>query len=167
MLEARALLDWHLKKGELLNLEKELQDLRKREETLSDKRIELKRNIQAIGEPKEEDIDRKIALALAAQELWLIEKEWEKFLDERFNQEIFLKEQMEVYQEEIEEMEREISSDGRRLYDEISEVCDPPIVEVRRRSCMGCFLPLSMPTLNEWRKGKKLVRCEVCGRILV
>lgn len=167
MLEARVLLDWHLKKEELLNLNKQYQDLRKKEEELSDKRMQLKRNMQSLGEPAEEDIDGKIALALAGQELWLVEKEWEQFLDQRFNEEIALKEQMDVCQEELEELEKGISVEGRRLYDEISEVCDPPVVEVRRRSCMGCFLPLSMPTMNEWRKGKKLVRCEVCGRILV
>lgn len=167
MLEARALLDWHLKKEELQNLEKKLHDLRKREEELSEKRVQLKKNIQSIGEPREEDIDGKIAMALASQELWMVDKEWEQFLDDRFNEEITLKERMDACQEEIEGLERGISAHGRRLYEEISEVCDPPVVEVKRRSCMGCFLPLSMSTMNEWRKGKKLVRCEVCGRILV
>ena len=51
MLEARALLDWHLKKVELLTIEKKLHVLRKREEDLTDKKIQLKRNIQSLGEP--------------------------------------------------------------------------------------------------------------------
>lgn len=97
----------------------------------------------------------------------MAEKEWERFQDDRFNKEMELRVQEENCRQELIELEGKISQETFQMYKEVSEICDNPVVEVKRRSCMGCFLPLSVSTMNAWRKGKKLVRCDVCGRILV
>lgn len=167
MLQARILLEWHTKKEEWQRIHEKLESIRMQDEDLTKKIAELRKRIQSLGEPGDEDIDGKIALALARQELWMAEKEVERLVDFRFNEEILLREQEMDCQQAIDDLEKRITKDTFKIYEEVSEVCENPIVEVKRRSCMGCFLPLSMPTMNEWRKGKKIVRCEVCGRILV
>jgi predicted nucleic acid-binding Zn-ribbon protein len=167
MLQSRALLEWHLKKIEWQNIREKLDNIQVKEEELKGKLLEIKKKLENLGEPDEQDIDGKIAFALASQELWMAEKEWERFQDERFNNEMLYREQEEICRQELDELKGRISRETMQTYEEVSEFCDNPVVEVKRRSCMGCFLPLSIPTMNAWRKGKKLVRCEVCGRILV
>jgi predicted nucleic acid-binding Zn-ribbon protein len=167
MLQSRALLEWHLKKGEYEKIQEQLKNLREEEESLLEKREKLRKKVESMGQPDEQDIDGKIAYALASQELWMAEKEWERFQDDRFNKEMELRVQEENCRQELIELEGKISQETFQMYKEVSEICDNPVVEVKRRSCMGCFLPLSVSTMNAWRKGKKLVRCDVCGRILV
>ncbi|HBI03609.1 MAG TPA: hypothetical protein DDY49_06225 [Paenibacillaceae bacterium] len=167
MLQSRALLEWHLKKTEWEEIQGKLKNFREQAEQLQEKLLALKNKIESLGEPDQQDIDGKIAYALASQELWMAEKEWERFQDQRFNDEMMYREQEEICRQELDELESTISRETFQTYEEVSEFCDNPVVEVKRRSCMGCFLPLSMITMNAWRKGKKLVRCEVCGRILV
>lgn len=167
MLQSRALLEWHLKKTEQKNIQEKLNSLRVQEEELRSNMIALKSKIESQGVPDEQDIDGKIAYALESQELWMAEKEWERFQDQRFNEEMMYREQEEICRQELDEMEERITPETFQTYEEVLEFCENPVVEVKRRSCMGCFLPLSVPTMSAWRKGKKLVRCEVCGRILV
>lgn len=165
--EARKLLKWHEAKGKVKVVQEQIEAVKQREAELARKRKEIEAKIQSIGTPAEDDVDGKIALALAQQELWLVDKDAERLFAEKFEQEFSLRESKREWEEKVKEYERSLSEKARALYDQIRENKENPVVEVRRRSCMGCFLPLSVLKMEEWRRGRALVTCDECGRILV
>ncbi|WP_286884267.1 C4-type zinc ribbon domain-containing protein [Aneurinibacillus sp. UBA3580] len=167
MIEARRLLEWHQAKEKRQAVQKELDKLRAREEELAARRQEAEAKIRRIGEPSPDDIDGQIELKLAQQELWLVNKDTERFMEEKFEKEFALMETRREWEEKTAEREASLSPEALALYHRIRENISNPVVEVRRRSCMGCFLPLSVAKMEEWHKGKSLVTCDECGRILV
>jgi len=42
----------------------------------------------------------------------------------------------------------------------------PAIVPIRKEQCSGCHMKVSQNTINEVRRGQKLMTCESCSRIL-
>ncbi|CEH29661.1 Zinc ribbon domain protein [Aneurinibacillus migulanus] len=167
MTEARNLLEWHQAKEKGAAAQRELDEWRAREEELAVRRKEAELKIKQIGTPAETDIDNQIALKLAQQELWLVDKDTERFMEERFEKEFALRESKHEWDVKAAEREAVLSREALELYYRIGENISNPVVEVKRRSCMGCFLPLSVVKMEEWHKGKTLVTCDECGRILV
>jgi predicted nucleic acid-binding Zn-ribbon protein len=167
MTEARKLLKWHEAKQKIKVVQKQMDELKQREAELTAKRKEAEEKIRSIGTPAEDDIDGKIALALAQQELWLVDKDSERLFEEKFEKEFSLRESKREWEEKIKEYEESLSGEALALYNKVGENVENPVVEVRRRSCMGCFLPLSVVKMEEWHKGRSLVTCDECGRILV
>ncbi|MED4728521.1 putative zinc ribbon domain protein [compost metagenome] len=167
MTEARNLLEWHQAKEKGAAAQRELDEWRAREEELAVRRKEAELKIKQIGTPAETDIDNQIALKLAQQELWLVDKDTERFMEERFEKEFALRESKHEWDVKAAEREAVLSREALEMYYRIGENIPNPVVEVKRRSCMGCFLPLSVVKMEEWHKGKTLVTCDECGRILV
>ncbi|AMA72377.1 MULTISPECIES: C4-type zinc ribbon domain-containing protein [Aneurinibacillus] len=167
MVEARKLLEWHQAKEKIKAVQQALDQLKEREAELEAKRREVEAKIKQIGEPADDDIDGKIALALAQQELWLVNKDTERFMEERFEKEFSLHESKREWEDKAAGLEASLSLKALELYYKVKENVENPVVEVRRRSCMGCFLPLSVAKMEAWHKGKPLVTCDECGRILV
>jgi predicted nucleic acid-binding Zn-ribbon protein len=167
MMEARKLLEWHQAKEKRQEIQRELDKLKEKEAELTARRRETEAKIEQLSNPENDDIDGKIALKLAEQELWLIDKDIERFMEDKFEKEFTLRESKREWGEKIAELEALLSKEAIALYETIRENKPNPVVEVRRRSCMGCFLPLSVIKMEEWHKGKSLVTCDECGRILV
>ncbi|MBN6186153.1 hypothetical protein JQN58_04050 [Aneurinibacillus sp. BA2021] len=167
MMEARKLLEWHQAREKSRAVQNELDEWKAQETVLAARRKEAEEKIKRLGTPSPDDIDAQIALKLAEQELWLVDKDTERFMEERFEKEFALREQKREWEEKAARSEAELSKEALALYDRIRENITNPVVEVKRRSCMGCFLPLSVVKMEEWHKGKSFVLCEECGRILV
>jgi predicted nucleic acid-binding Zn-ribbon protein len=63
---------------------------------------------------------------------------------------------------------QELSGAVRDRYERLSGAkSDSVIVGVQDGSCGGCHYSLPPQTVNEVRKGERMVLCEACGRILV
>ena len=168
MKEARSLLAWHRVRQECRRIEEKLSLLRAEEKEIAERRKEAEQKIASIGTPAEDDVDGKINLALAQQELWLVNKDEERFFERRFVEESRLREKKREKEEEAEQYQSMLSTDTLALYNRVRErISDNPVVEVRRRSCMGCYLPLSVAQMEEWERRRSLIVCEECGRILV
>lgn len=167
MMEARKLLEWHQAKEKGRVVQKELDEWKAKETELTTRRQKAEARIRQIGKPSSDDIDAQIALKLAEQELWLVDKDAERFMEERFEKEFALREKKREWDERVASKEAELSKEALALYHDIQESMKNPVVEVKRRSCMGCFLPLSVAKMEEWHKGKSFVLCDECGRILV
>jgi len=58
-----------------------------------------------------------------------------------------------------------LSDAARRLYERVSAIRRPAVVEVRGGACGGCRLPIAAPRLKLARGDDPLV-CEACNRIL-
>jgi predicted nucleic acid-binding Zn-ribbon protein len=67
---------------------------------------------------------------------------------------------------ELEQLKGSIPTEILSLYDELAERFERPVVEVKNKSCLGCFMPLSMVNLSAWRSAKGVVQCDQCDRIL-
>ena len=168
MKEARSLLIWHQACQECRQIEEKLALLKTAETELAERRKEAERKIASAGIPAEDDVDGKINLALAQQELWLVNKDEERFFERRFEEESSLREKKREKEAEAEQHKSRLSADTLALYNRIRDhISDNPVVEVRRRSCMGCYLPLSAVQMEAWERRQHLIVCEECGRILV
>ncbi|WCK53450.1 C4-type zinc ribbon domain-containing protein [Aneurinibacillus sp. Ricciae_BoGa-3] len=167
MLQSRKLLEWHAAQAEVDKIQKEIARI-KEEETAHTASVQsLREKVENLGAPAEEDIDGRIALALAQQELWMAEKEYERFNETVFDREMDARERLREWKDKAVELAGSISPEAFDIYHTVAQTKRNPIVEVKRRSCMGCFLPLSVAKMDEWRKGRHIVQCEECGRILV
>ncbi|KPJ59894.1 MAG: hypothetical protein AMJ46_08955 [Latescibacteria bacterium DG_63] len=73
-----------------------------------------------------------------------------------------------VLEEEKESLVERLSSTVRSRYKRVAGGKGGiAIAGVRNRACGACFTNLPPQTLNEIRKGTKIITCETCGRILV
>jgi uncharacterized protein len=167
MLEARKLLEWHLAREQWKVASSAIEQLKREEQELQARRRECQGKVEQLGVPAEDDIDARIAYALAQQELLLAEKGIERFMEERFAKEMDLRQSRQEWEDKAKKLEESLAPHTFLLYEQVAENVANPVVEVKRRSCMGCFLPLSVAKMEEWRKGKNFVQCEECGRILV
>jgi uncharacterized protein len=167
MLESRKLLEWHAAQAEADQIKKEIKRINEEEAAHTAAVHSLREKVQSLGAPPETDIDGRIALALAQQELWMAEKDYERFNETAFDREINARERLQEWEDKAAELAADISPEAFEIYHTVAQNKRNPIVEVKRRSCMGCFLPLSVAKMDEWRKGRRIVQCEECGRILV
>jgi predicted nucleic acid-binding Zn-ribbon protein len=169
MLPAKRLLLWHRAKEAKRRAEEELNRLEQEKRRWEEKLEELEQSVSActptLSAPP--SADDEIARLLREQELWLARKDWERFLSHYQEREALLAEEIHRREFEIVEHEQLLDEPFLQEYQRIAERAEQPVVEVRNQSCMGCFLPLSLSKLSEWRRGKGIVTCDECGRILV
>jgi predicted nucleic acid-binding Zn-ribbon protein len=165
MQPVKHLLLWHRAKEAKQRAETELSGLEREKEEWQEKLERLTRTLST--EPAPSTPDEEIARLLREQELWLMRKDWERFLASYQEREAALSDEIHRQQFEIWKWEQELDEALLKEYHRIGERVSNPVVEVRNQSCMGCFLPLSVSKLSEWRRAKGLVTCDECGRILV
>lgn len=165
MLPAKRLFLWHQaneaqkkEQADLLRMAEEEQHHLRRIESLEAKLANL---------PPAATADEEIARLLLEQEIWLAKKDQERFCEETAERRLALEQSMQERSFEIMQLEGELTEAALTLYHRLAERVANPVVEVRKDACMGCFLPLSLRNLSEWKRGKGLVICDECGRILV
>jgi predicted nucleic acid-binding Zn-ribbon protein len=169
MLPSKRLLLWHRAKEAKQRAEEELNRLEEEKRSWEEKLEALQQAMSADAPPPSPQAspDDEIARLLREQELWLARKEWERFLSHYEQREAVLSQEIHQRQFEIWEQEQQLDQLLVQEYQRIAERAEQPVVEVRNQSCMGCFMPLSLSKLSEWRRGKGVVTCDECGRILV
>jgi predicted nucleic acid-binding Zn-ribbon protein len=111
--------------------------------------------------------DEEISKLLLEQELWTARKDWERLVEQSEERLAELEQSIRQREFAILQLEQELDEEDVRQYHRLAENKARPLAEVRNKSCMGCFLPLSLSKLDEWRRAKGLVYCDECGRILV
>ncbi|MFY0546074.1 C4-type zinc ribbon domain-containing protein [Brevibacillus sp. H7] len=165
MLPAKRLLLWHQAKEAKKRAEAELDSLEREKREWQKKLESLEQSLASLAAPA--SLDDEIARLLREQDLWAARKDWERFITACQERETALMEEIHRLQFEIWKWEQELDDSLLNEYHRIAERAAHPIVEVRNQSCMGCFLPLPLGKISEWRRGKGLVTCDECGRILV
>lgn len=165
MLIGRQLLQWHQAIQQIEQAENQLSLIRQEEQTLKEKVDHLEQQLAA--QSPSDDPDRQIARLLIEQELWMAQNTWQRMCEQSAEKRVAIKQVIEASRFERLELEQGLDEVTLAEYQRVSESKQNPIVEVRQKSCMGCFLPLSVSNLAEWRRGKGLVFCHECGRILV
>jgi hypothetical protein len=165
MLPAKRLFAWH-KAKEALRLAQE--EWKRCEETLAQGRERLKETESRLTSlPAPTNPDEEIARLLLEQEVWMAKKEFDDTAAAHQQKSEELKQTILHLQFEVLQLERELDEEYLAAYRRLSETKAQPIAEVRNKSCMGCFLPLSLRKLEEWRRGKGPVFCDECDRLLV
>ena len=53
-----------------------------------------------------------------------------------------------------------------RIYEKVIKNKQPAIVTIHEKICEGCFMKLTPNDVNEVHRGKDIIRCENCSRIL-
>ncbi|KXG43198.1 C4-type zinc ribbon domain-containing protein [Tepidibacillus decaturensis] len=144
--------------------QKEVEYMIQKEKYLNEQEIEKSNIAQLQAQPINDDI--RIELALCKQRIFLLQKDLDR-LEEKWREEslIFMQEKYDLEQK-INEFKTIIPNQHWKIYQRIKETKENPVVEVKHQMCTGCFMPLSQTNLNQWRRGKDLVLCEVCDRIL-
>lgn len=167
MLLAKRLWLWHQAKEALKKAQAELHKVEEEQQQHNNKIADLEAKLSAM--PPTASAEDEIAKMLLQQEIWVAKKEQERFLVEK--EERFSPLEQSIHQRtyDIFQLEAELDEEEEALlqYNHLAERLANPVVEMRNQSCMGCFLPLSLSKLSEWRRGKGLVCCDECGRILV
>jgi predicted nucleic acid-binding Zn-ribbon protein len=165
MLSAKRLWLWHQAKERVKADQAEMRRWEKERQQQTEKVRYLEEKLTALPAPV--TTDEEIGKMLLEQELWTANKDLERLVEQAEQRLIALEQSIRQGEFEILQLEQELDEEALRQYQRLAEYKERPIVEVRNRSCMGCFLPLSLSKLAEWRRGKGLVYCDECGRILV
>ena len=165
MLPAKKLFEWHKANEAIQQASQEIAELHKQEQTLLTNIQQLTAKLDAL--PVSNSPDNQIARMLTEQELWLAQKEVERFQEESGGIRVELDSRISQQQFERVRLEQELDQTHLTEYYRLAENKKNPIVEVKRKMCTGCFLPLSLAKVDEWRRAKGLVYCDECGRILV
>jgi len=144
---------------------KEYQTLLQEIALLKEKRSHLEGEIIELMEQEEnsareiKEFEGKISReeALAAEEKRKLEQQLED-----------AKREMKVLTEEKESLVSRLSRHVRSRYERVAGGKGGiAIVAVKNRACGACFTNLPPQTVNEIRKGLKVISCETCGRMLV
>ena len=155
-----------LLEGNKLKTSKEIKAAKKTKENLETKSEELKKNLEftetAIGEKKSqiEDLEKQIAD---------LEKGLKDIRKERKNLESQIKNETAELKKEFNKIAKEIPGDILTKYEEIKESFPyGAISSIEDDACSNCGAVLPLEVLEELKesKGEKLIRCEVCGKIL-
>ncbi|MGD8189049.1 C4-type zinc ribbon domain-containing protein [Brevibacillus ginsengisoli] len=165
MLPAKKLFEWHKVNETIAHANQELDELTKQEQVHVNTIQQLTSKLEAL--PVTDTPDDQIARMLAEQELWMAQKAYERFQEEAGGTRFELDSRISEQQFERVRLEQELEQAHLAEYYRIKENKKNPIVEVKRKMCTGCFLPLSLAKVDEWRRAKGLVYCDECGRILV
>lgn len=165
MLPAKKLFEWHKTTVAIEQASEEIAQLDKQQELHDSTIQQLKAKLDSL--PVSEQPDDQIARLLTEQELWMAQKEYERFQEESNSLRLQLNTQISQQQFERIQLEQELDQTHLTEYYRLQENKKNPIVEVKRKMCTGCFLPLSLAKVDEWRRAKGLVYCDECGRILV
>jgi len=165
MLPAKKLWHWHKAKQSLQAAREDLQQLEEKRSRMERQVMELETKWKHLPAPA--NPDEEIAKLLLEQELWMLKKDQQEQVARWDNQTIELQQNVQELQFEILSLEQELDEEYLSAYFRLSETKANPIVEVRNKACMGCFRPLSLRKVDEWRRGKGPVFCDECDRLLV
>ncbi|WP_134686892.1 hypothetical protein [Brevibacillus migulae] len=165
MLPAKKLWHWHKAKQAMNAARDEWQQL-------EEKRSQMERQVRDLETksshlPAPSNPDEEIAKLLLEQELWMMKKDQQEQAARWDHQALELQQSIQELQFEILALEQELDEEFLSAYIRLSETKANPIVEVRNKACMGCFRPLSLRKVDEWRRGKGPVFCDECDRLLV
>ena len=140
---------------ELLGLEREVGELRKKKDALETEILEIM-----------DDVESRASGARELEERYLeLERVWTKEQDA-------LKSEIEALRGRLEDLEqkrvRAVSALGPGvlgLYEETKRRCGMAVARVEQGTCLGCHLSLTLADLKKARSGE-FTRCSHCGRIL-
>jgi uncharacterized protein len=165
---SNTLWNWHLAKESMIAKKKEQAQLDQQVKQLLEQLRKAEEKLQAIPSGgSAPDPDQDIQRLMLEQEIWLASKELERFQAESQNKLFALEMAISEQQNVISSLEMELNEQTLSTYYRIAETKQRPIVEVKNKACTGCFLELTQNKVSEWRRGKELVHCDECGRILV
>ncbi|SHH11972.1 C4-type zinc ribbon domain-containing protein [Clostridium grantii] len=107
------------------------------------------------------------------QEIKIISKELTKLKEKFFDLKKKLNEKVQIANKNIEGSTKRISLLQDKIPEEILEIYfetrkkrKEPIAKLREHTCLGCKLGISAVTLDECKKGNKIILCDNCGRII-
>ncbi|QDX93307.1 hypothetical protein JNUCC42_09775 [Brevibacterium sp. JNUCC-42] len=164
MSSIRDFYEWHQLLGKIKRAERELAGVKEQEN-------EQMKHIRAIERKMEgmptETPDQQIERMLKEQELWMAKKEWERNGNELIEKRFALEQSLQFSRMEATDRKSKLDPVWLSEYERLLETKKNPVVEVKNKSCMGCFMPLSTSNFDKWRRGKGLVYCDECERILV
>ncbi|WP_232695348.1 C4-type zinc ribbon domain-containing protein [Brevibacillus daliensis] len=164
MSSTREVYKWHQLQVSVEKEEAELLAVLEQEQSKQQQIVQLKQKIAAMPISTEEE---QISKLLAEQELWMANKEFERIQHELLERKFSLEQSITYKKLDIEAGKINLDKDVLTAYEKVAETKKNPIVEVKNKSCMGCFMPLSLSNYERWRRGKGLVYCDECERILV
>jgi len=102
------------------------------------------------------------------------EDETEDFVSKRTSEIIELKKNEEELTEKSEQLQmsfdehyNELPKNIRELYRNIKKVRGKVVCLIRDETCTGCYANLTPQFLNELKRGKEILLCDSCGRILI
>ncbi|MGC5328532.1 C4-type zinc ribbon domain-containing protein [Brevibacillus sp. SYSU BS000544] len=165
MLSVRNLLEWHQTKESIQQAKNERDNLDKERKKRLTSIQELRQRIEAL--PITDNPEEQIQKLLAEQELWMANKDFEQFESDCLPKLASLDNSISEKSFELMRLESEVDEALFSEYYRLAENKKNPIVEVKRKICTGCYYPLSLAKVDEWRRAKGLVYCDECGRILV
>jgi predicted nucleic acid-binding Zn-ribbon protein len=160
---SRQLLQWHQWKQKQNRLGEEILQLEQQERALEERIEQLRVREQSLLPAAVSSPEAEIEKLLVQQDIWMAEKERKEIRAKRDEKEA----QRLSLDFDILTMEQTLPSFALDAYNRLATYKQNPVVEVRNQSCMGCFMPLSLRNLEEWRRGVSLVFCDECDRILV
>ncbi|MET3290086.1 UNVERIFIED_CONTAM: putative nucleic acid-binding Zn-ribbon protein [Brevibacillus sp. OAP136] len=165
MASVKQLLEWHVKQESLVAARAAHAQLEKMQGELAQSVALCEQKAAALVNPTTPD--EEIAQLLAEQELWLTRKALAQFDDEQEAQLLMLLQRVQELDFELAVLGQSLPEKWVEEYYRLAKSKQNPIVEVKGEACTGCFRELSLHNRNEWRRGKGLVHCDECGRILV
>ncbi|GAA4706354.1 C4-type zinc ribbon domain-containing protein [Brevibacillus fulvus] len=165
MLMAKRLLVWHQAKEAVKQAERVREEYANRLAQHDQLIQQLTEKLAAVPAPQTPD--EEIAKLLLEQELWMANNERDRYAASHQKEALRAEQTIQQKSFEIVQWEQELDGEALAQYYRIAENKANPLAEVRNNSCTVCFMPLSLSKMSEWRRGKGLVYCDECGRILV
>jgi len=162
---SKTLWQWHQGRQAIEEMKKELEGIAGKEQELLLTVEELEKKREAL--PAAALPDQEVNRLLLEQEIWMVGKELERFREEVQEKRFSLEQSLQEQQFAVLKWEQELDEKILSAYYHVAEYKQRPIVEVKHKACTGCFMLLTQNKINEWRRGKDLVYCDECGRILV
>ncbi|MGO0060542.1 C4-type zinc ribbon domain-containing protein [Brevibacillus fluminis] len=165
MAPVKQLWEWHVKREALAAARAAHAQWEKKQRELAQSVALCEQKAAEIENPATPDAE--IAKLLAEQELWLARKALAQFDGEQEAQLLKLLQRVQELEFDLAVMGQSLPEEWVAEYYRLAKSKQNPIVEVKGEACTGCFRALSLHNRNEWRRGKGLVHCDECGRILV
>lgn len=165
MVPGKQLWEWHVKREALAAAHAQ-------RTKIEEKKGQLVQSVALCGQQAEKlahpaTTDDEIAKLLAEQELWLARNALAQFADEQEESLSRLLQREQELEFELAVLAPNLPEEWISTYYSLAKSKQNPIVEVKGDACTGCYRELSLHNRNEWRRGKGLVHCDECGRILV
>lgn len=157
--------EWHRVQSALTKDRSDQASILEQQQTHEQKIQACQQRIKQSGDGQ--NPDDQLEHMLAAQELWMAEKELERFLEANQEHLFSLEQRIRDHQFALLSLRQTMDENWLIEYDRLSKRFANPVAEVRNDTCTGCHLALSIHNKDEWRKGKGLVHCDQCGRILI
>jgi predicted nucleic acid-binding Zn-ribbon protein len=114
---------------------------------------------------KEEKFNKEIKLLL--NRLMKLKENFFYVKDELKEKVDIANKNIKIYTEKISSIQNKIPEEILEVYFEISKKKKDPIAMLKEHTCLGCKLSISAVTLDECKKGNKIILCNNCGRIIL